>query len=299
MRLVMPEVYSFYFPETAAAARELRTDPAFDSWFDEAWLGREASLPTQFLEGWRRWSGVELSAFPHAVVGNGSSELIRELVSGPAVAVFEGEYEGYAAIAAARGIPVHRLSRGEIPALPPGTRMCISQPSARDGEYWSGLDAFLDQLDPTIRVLLDLTYVGLVRRLQPIRCDHTVVDTVIFSLSKPFGLYRYRVGGAFTRAPLPTFAYNHWFNNLLGLKLAVRLMEHHTLDELPRKYEPIQAELVRRLVEAGAVPPDTVPSNVLLLARSTLPSEELRYDRAPGVSRYCLTPGIHAVVHAR
>jgi hypothetical protein len=187
-----------------------------------------------------------------------------------------------------------------LAALPSGTRFCVSEPSARDGEHWPHLGAFLarlQRLNPGVRVALDATYVGLVRSPTAFPVDHPNVDTVLFSLSKPFGLYRYRVGGAFTRLTWPAFAYNHWFNNLFGLKLGLKLMGRHARGELPGRYAEHQAALVAHLVSRGLLPADAEPSNVLLLARSRQELAEPRYNRAPGLSRYCLTPGLHHLVH--
>lgn len=297
----MPEVYSYYFPETAAVIAELRQHADFDSWFSDAWLGRENSLPEEFLSTWRAWSGLDLRAFAHAYPCNGSAEAIRELVRGETLIVFRGEYEGYAAIAAARGMRVLRIdredARAQLDGLSPAEDavFCISEPSALDGEHWSGLDGLLDGLHPRfprLRVILDLCYVGLVREPHQPRLDWPAVETVIFSLSKPFGLYRWRVGGLFSRKDQPLFAYNRWFNSLFALKAANGLMTRYAAGDLATRYAGQQQSLVDALRSRGAVPNDTVPSNVLLLARSATAHADARYNRAAGHSRYCLTPGL-------
>ncbi|MSQ03979.1 MAG: hypothetical protein EXR71_19175 [Myxococcales bacterium] len=304
MPLVMPEVYSLYFPETAAAARELRTDPVFDSWYDEAWLGRENAVPGRFLDTWRRWSGWGLDAFPHAAIGNGSSEILRELVCGPEIVVFEGDYEGYAYNAAARGVPVRRIDRLNpfvgLEGVAPGSVFFISEPSAIDGDHWPNLAAFLAELHtrfPSLRVVLDASYVGLTREPRTVSVVWPNVGTVVFSLSKPFGLYRHRVGGMVSREHQPLFAYNHWFNSLFGLKLGTLMMDRHAPGDLPRRYAGLQEKVVRMAMERGEVGADAQPCNVLLLARGALPHAEARYNRASGQVRYCLTPGLHALIH--
>ena len=304
MPLVMPEVYSFYFPETASAARAVLHDPERDAWFNQAWLGHQNALPGRFLDTWRSWSGADLSTFPHGTVSNGSSEAIRELIAGTELVIFEGEYEGYAAIATARGMPIRRLSRADpaagLAGVSEGAVCFISDPASVDGEHWEGLGAFLDLLQtqaPSVSVVLDLAYVGAVRNPVAVRLDSPNVSAVVFSLSKPFSLYRYRVGGVYSRRPLPALAYNHWFNSLLGLKLGIELMERHAVAEVPQRYAAIQGRVVAAAVAEGEVPADTVPSNVILLARSQLAHANPRYNRLPGASRYCLTPGLHAHIY--
>ncbi|MCR4312075.1 MAG: hypothetical protein NUV56_02210, partial [Candidatus Uhrbacteria bacterium] len=239
-KLVMSEVYSLYFTETKEVVRELRMHPDFDKWFDEAWLGRENGVPAEYLETWRTWSGLPLDGYPHRYVGNGSSEIIRELMQprydgGPTILTFDGEYDGYGHVSLAHGlgapikicrpryggqidIPLDRsLQRHDVRPV-----FWISQPSALDGEYQYGIQAVIDRITrpyPQARFVIDVSYHGLTKapEFMPELLDPRI-SAVVFSLSKVFGLYKWRVGGVFSREPIPGLAYNHHFNGHFGLK---------------------------------------------------------------------------------
>ncbi|MCR4312141.1 MAG: hypothetical protein NUV56_02540, partial [Candidatus Uhrbacteria bacterium] len=90
--------------------------------------------------------------------------------------------------------------------------------------------------------------------------------------------------------------YNHHFNGHFGLKTGLEMMRRYGCGEIPQKYALEQALLVDRLINERQVPDDTVPSNALLLARSATPHTDPKCNRAPGFSRYCLTPGLHGLI---
>jgi hypothetical protein len=295
-------VYSFYFPETAEVVDGLwRSRP--QGWYERAWQ-HEDRRDLAMLDLWRRWSGLNLGGFEHAYVAHGASEAIKDLTVSPGrVHVFAGDYEGYAAFARARDLEVVVHPRS-IAAAEAEHRhddvWFISDPSAIDGDHWPDLPAFLVELGgrwPTVRVRLDMIYIGCVKQLRPV--DPSIypnVEAVVFSLSKPFGVYRHRIGGVLSRRPILSLEGNRWFNNIFSVELAIALMERYPATALPNRYAPVQERVVQELISRGELPPSSAPCNALLLARS--PDGDAAYARVPGLHyRYCLTPEIDAIVN--
>jgi hypothetical protein len=310
-------VYAAYFPETQKIVDELWNSRPH-AMYEDAFTGKQTNLHLPFLDQWRQWSGVELGdQFPYAYPANGASEGIKDLIMPfetskgsillselvlqvpPArLHIFSGEYEGYKAIAEERGMEVveHRRNLSEVNGydFSPTDMFWVSNPSAIDGEYWDELDEWLITMErrhPQVRIYLDVTYIGAVRIHRPLYpARHPNIAAVIFSLSKPMGVYYHRIGGVFSRRPVGTLWGNAWFKNLFSIELGRVLMERYTVDDLPRRYAPVQAEAVRRLITDGTLPSEANPSNVVLLARSPIGTKE--YQRAEGNYRFCLTPTI-------
>jgi len=121
-----PTVYSLFYPETQTVIDRIsRVYP--HEMYTEAWTKKQDSMHDEFLEAWQLWARPSLpninwaNEFPHSYPCNGSSEAIREslaqyaadcaLLGGngkrvPRIHVFEGEYEGYRAVAEGYGIKV-------------------------------------------------------------------------------------------------------------------------------------------------------------------------------------------------
>ena len=77
------------------------------------------------------------------------------------------------------------------------------------------------------------------------------MTAVIFSLSKPFGVYYHRIGGVLTRAEVPTLRGHLWFKNLFSLHLGERLMAAHGARELPARYAALQQRALNRAIASG------------------------------------------------
>lgn len=305
---VTPMVWSLWLPETERVAREFlveETEQMFDD-LRQAYDRPPCQLHTEFLNTWRTWSQIELGdAFPYQYVGAGSSEVIRSIIRNIGVYrlhVFEGEYEGYRHFAQAP-VVVHPRSLSALSNYPfiNSDQFWISHPSAIDGEYWQELEPFLNMLyerNPAIKVYLDVAYHGITRTpeiLIPERFPN--VAGVVFSLSKIFGVYRFRIGGCVSRQEIPALVGNQWFNNYLSLKLGTKLLKTFSFGELASVYQALQAQTVSLLKEGGVLPSSAVAANVLLLARSSEGSRE--FQRAPGAYRYCLTPSLGRALHVR
>lgn len=302
--MIVKTVYSYYYPETRVIVGRLWRDEPHRL-YDKAWEKKTETSHLPFLDAWKRWSGVDVADFPYGYPTNGASEAIKDLISlmpsGARLHVVEGEYEGYARIAECHGIEVvvHRrdvvesIMRGRFG---PGDLFFVSNPSGLDGEYWDDFDAFAESLQfyhPTVGIVLDVSYVGTVQRHRPLRASrHPNVRAVVFSLSKPFGVYYHRIGGCFSRQEVGTLYGNRWFKNHFSIELGRLLMEAYAVEALPKKYAAGQQAIIEKALQAGLLPAETIPSNVVLLARSPVGPAE--FQRAPGHFRYCLTPGFDA-----
>ncbi|MEC9236225.1 MAG: hypothetical protein VX803_08245, partial [Pseudomonadota bacterium] len=118
-------------------------------------------------------------------------------------------------------------------------------PSAIDGCVWDEFDDFADALNtqqPSAQLMLDVTYVGCVGKDFTVNANHDNIPAVIFSLSKPCGAYYHRVGGMLSKEAYPGLFGNKWFKNLLALNLGTEMMKTYGVQELPRKYAPIQQQ---------------------------------------------------------
>jgi hypothetical protein len=317
----IPSVYSLLFPETRVAFEELRHAPGLEQMYERAWTKRQDPLHHELLDRWMEWArpvlGPDVARFEHRYVAAGSSEAIRDSVAqhaatsfafrrAPRVHVFAGEYEGYGAYARAHHceVVVHDRDTYEDSLTRrsrPGERFYLSAPSSIDGMLWPAYDDFLrfvsDRL-PDMRVAVDLCYLGCVGSgAYEISIDAPAVDTVFFSLSKVFGVYYHRIGGALSTAPAPGLAGNVWFKNLLSIRLGVQLLERHGVFELAQRYRAQQEAVCERLREACGE--GVRPSDVLLLAHQPAGDDselDAHFARGTSTRRYCLTPALDAAI---
>jgi histidinol-phosphate/aromatic aminotransferase/cobyric acid decarboxylase-like protein len=298
---IVKTVISLYYPETRAIVDELWAEKPHEL-YERAYEGRQENFHVPYLEAWKDWSGVDVRAFPHAYATGGASEPIKDIILLAPISsrlhVFRGEYEGYARIAEGRQMPVIRHESPEELLgghLRPDDLIFLSDPSAIDGEFEPGLEGFLSDLerrDPRVKVVVDMAYVGACSRHTPIDPSaHPNVHAVLFSLSKPFGVYGHRIGGAFCRQEIPTLVGTKWFKNYFSLQLGLRLMESSLDAEgLPNRYAAHQQAAINHLKVIGELPASAVQANVVLLARGTDGPED--FMRAPGRYRFCLTPAL-------
>lgn len=303
--------YSCYWPETRQVVDDL-WGARLHRIFERAYQKRQEKLPPIFLDRWREWSGIPLDGFGHAAVTSGASEPIKDLVltggipfrtSRGAVYLFEGEYDGYWQFAKSVGRRYVHVPRNLKAALAvrygENATFWISQPSAIDGDYWPELDQFLIEMKrrhPHVRIYLDVTYVGGVSRVQPIDPSrHPNVRAVVFSLSKPFGVYYHRIGGIWSRDEIPTMSANVWFMNPFSLCVGWELMARFGVDEIPKKYHRDQLTVVRAAKQDRLLPPEAQAANVIITAHSPVGDAEFR--RAPDHYRWCVTPGLDRLVN--
>jgi histidinol-phosphate/aromatic aminotransferase/cobyric acid decarboxylase-like protein len=310
-------VYGIYYPETRRIVDALWAERPHD-WYERNYTGRQDAMHRPFFERWRAWTaaaGVSLGdGFTHEYPTAGASEAIHALLAlhatrgGKRIHVFAGEYEGYSVLGQALALDavVHSrdperyresISRGARP----GDVFWISQPSSVDGNLWAGFDRFRGWLTteaPGVKLVVDVTYVGAVAVEPRIDLDHDVVEAVVFSLSKPFGVYYHRIGGVVSRAEVPTLRGHLWFKNLFSLHLGERLMAAHGARDLPTRYLPLQRETLERCLSSGEVPPTAHPSDVVMLAHSPADGTGFaEYARGEGL-RFCLSPGMDGAMRS-
>jgi histidinol-phosphate/aromatic aminotransferase/cobyric acid decarboxylase-like protein len=311
-------VYGIYYPESRRVVDALWSERPH-AWYEQNYTGRQDAMHRPFLDRWRAWvteAGVTLGAgFAHGYPTAGANEAIHALLAQLAVAargerrrvhVFDGEYEGYTHLAAALGLEVvthrrseeaYRVSLAERGRA--GDQFWISQPSAIDGNLWSGFDGFRRaavETVPGLDLVVDLTYVGAVALAPRVDLDHEAVAAVVWSLSKPFGVYYHRVGGVVTRAEVATLRGHHWFKNLFSVHLGERLMAAHPARELPARYKPVQEAVLAKARASGQVAPTAEVSDVVMLAHAPAagaPRTDAfkEYARAGGL-RFCLSPAM-------
>lgn len=317
-------IYSLVMPESEAALASVLAEPDFFDMYREPWTQKQDSLHEAYFEQWLRWSepvvAIRGESFPFRYPTAGASEAIFKLIAEfaserrasagePAVHMFEGEYEGFAAYAQALGVRVVRHDRsawGEVPArLDEDCMFWISQPSAIDGAVWPHFEAFAAATARSGRgaaIVPDLTYVGSVARDYRIDIDSPAIPAVVISHSKPFGGYYHRVGGILARREHPSLFGNKWFKNLLSLAWGTEMMRRHGVSDLPRRYRPVQEEAARRVAALLGVD-GLEAADVLLLATAPpypglppLLASVLRGSPAERVVRLCLTPAMTCLI---
>jgi hypothetical protein len=322
-------VYALVTRETENAKREaLGIDHGgygFEEYLDMfrgAWTKKQDALHEKFFQTWLDWSkpvvNLPRAQFPFYYPTAGASEALRHLIydlaakhPDAAVHAFVGEYEGYKAIAEAAGLEFvehrreqwttgERYSNNIKGAMNKNDLFFLSQPSAIDGNVWHDYNEFILSM-PDMSVVVDVTYVGAVPRsavTERFDLGAASIRNIVFSLSKPFGVYYDRIGGVFARNEDPGLFGNKWFKNLTSLSLGTKLMERKGVFDLPRRYRPLQEQIAREV--SSILGFDFIPSDVFLLATQTPPSEPTNimhnamaeYLTRAGKLRLCLTPGM-------
>lgn len=315
-------VYALVTPETEAVKASVFGDAgsadreAYLDQFRDAWTGKQDAYHEEFFSTWLLWSSrvVDLpkDEFPFYYPTAGASEPIRQIIFDLAarspkssVHFFEGEYEGYKAMAEAAGLRVvqHVRSIADIrlygAEIPSGDLFFISQPSAIDGNVWNDFNEFVD-LMPSNSVIADVTYVGAVPQSAietRFNLGATSIRNVVFSLSKPFGAYYDRIGGVFCRTEDLGLFGNRWFKSLTAIRIGTKLMEAHGVFDYPDLYGKDQRRMVSQINRVFGE--QFVPSDVYILANAPLGSTDLsNYLRRGGTQRICLTPGMSILARA-
>lgn len=314
-------IYSLVMPESEAALAAIIDDRAhFLDLYREAWTQKQDVMHHEYFDRWIDWSSpvvaVDAGAFPHRYPTAGASEGIFKLMSEyaaecrsrgvhPSIHIFDGEYEGFPAYAAALGLPVVRHPRSDWQAVaqdgvPDHAQFWISQPSAIDGMVWPSFEPFAAALHaarPTAELVPDLTYVGSVARDYRIALDAPNIESLVISHSKPFGGYYHRVGGVLAKRERPSLFGNRWFKNLLSLAWGSEMMRRHEVQELPRKYRPLQVEAALNCGAALGVALEA--ADVMLLAIAPWSDDGPPLLRSVGrgcpqerIVRLCLTPAM-------
>jgi len=334
----MKAVYCYFFPEVEQLVRDVEssllgnmnrvTTPAkevcdkLDSVFSP-----HLEIP-QTPEGYIDLDEIHVpiierivNAYSHIVPGlkdfgyryptSGSSEGIFKILAKLKVEgidniyVLNGEYEGYGEYAKELKMNVNIIDVGEdvceidIDGLKPGIWF-VSNPSTCDGNIIS--NKFINDLcNNNHKVVLDLAYVG-ATRFYEFDVSHENIIAVLMSLSKPYGLFRYRIGFTFSRNEIRSLYGNKWFKDtgrlLQGLKVVEELgpdRDGYTM--LYKKYWPVQMKIIKEINDEHGL--SMKASDSLLLGylydvdKSRLNEDQLNmisdFKRGNGY-RFCLTP---------
>jgi len=243
----------------------------------------------------------------HLLAALKAGKLLEETCCEPPISVIEGEYEGYGEYAKALDMGVNFTEYAPEEALDCSPRGCyssddrprvwfISNPSARNGNIIN--NRFINELcDRGHKVILDLAYVGMTKPHE-FDVSHKNIIAVVMSLSKPYGVFRFRVGGfTFSRRPVESLFANKWFKDVPALLTALRLVEGIPPGSLYKRYEDLQKLSVEHMREHTGLP--IKRSDVFLLAwmqkvyKKGLSNKQRRqvsaFKRGDGY-RFCLTP---------
>lgn len=242
-----------------------------------------------------------LSGFDYSYPTSGSSEGLFHLLANlktkgvEAINVLEGEYEGYEAQARNLGMKTRIVSINNIKKQEPAYWF-ISNPSARDGNII--LNNMINELcDAGNKVILDLAYVGSTT-LHEFDVSHENIIAAVMSFSKPYGVFRSRIGGfTFARNEIPSLYGNKWFKDVTRLFQALKIAEEIGPETLHKKYEQTQKRIISGINKEFGL--NMKQSDALLLGYMNQ-SDAIKLDekacaliepfiRGSGY-RFCLTP---------
>lgn len=325
---VMKAVYCYFFPEVRPIIREVESRISDEFYFVTSKAKDvEKSLETLFekpliipetIDGRVNLDEVHvpiierivnaysntvpaLSKFNYSYPTAGSSEGIFHLLVGlkkkgvEEINVFKGEYEGYEAQAKNIGLCVNVVNRKNASKIENG-HFFISNPSAIDGNIITN-EEINKICDNGNKVVIDLAYVGGAREYT-FDISHENIEAAVMSFSKPYGVFRFRIGGfTFSKDEIPTLYGNKWFKDTTRLFQALKIAEDIGPEKLHARYEPLQKKIITSLNEKFGL--NIRQSDALLLGY--LKNEDTKlYDekkleliepfkRGDGY-RFCLTP---------
>jgi len=242
-----------------------------------------------------------ISHFKRRYFTSGSSEgifhVLAELKANGTRKIFtlRGEYEGYREYGKNLGIETEEidLRRTKISSLERGLWF-ISNPSARDGNIIE--NQIIEEIcDNGNKVFLDLAYVGSTE-YHKFDVSHENIPAIFLSFSKPYGVFRFRMGFTFSRESIGSLYANKWFKDVQRVLIAAKIAEEVGPDYLFHRYREKQLQIVDGIQASGL---EIEASDALLLAN--LPREKALhiskrekellapFERGDGY-RLCLTP---------
>lgn len=297
-------VYSICYPETRQCLNDFLKNPQIHDWYQETWSKKQDKYHEDFFTRWKEWVSpaleIDWNNLKNAYPTGGSSEAIREQIvylysQGKNIVVFEGEYEGYEAIAIALGKKVKKIKRefyfAELIDLDSQTDVFfISQPSSIDGNFWSDFDSFMVNTNKLgIGVYVDLAYVGASRQERKININYPNLEGVFFSLSKIYGVYYHRIGGVFLKNANPLLYGNMWFKNILAMKYGQELMEKYPLHYFDDKLSLIQDQAIEYFEDYNLKKSDVYIIATVKNENKQWQLEYIRNIHNPDI-RICLSP---------
>jgi hypothetical protein len=283
-------VYCYYFPEIRKIIDEVVRDYPHNVFLSSIIPGLD-DFHVPIIEKFVKYHEKivpGLNNFPFKYFTEGSREgifhiLVKLRCEEPNIPLYtlKGEYEGYKEYAIRIGTKIQEVEENEdFSRLEPGI-FFISNPSGRDGNIIP--NEFIDKICKYHKVVYDIAYVGLTKEYV-FEVNHPNIIAVMASMSKPFGMYYYRSGFAFTKEPLETLIANKWFKNIFSLIVTDKVLDKIKPQQLYKKYRPIQKSIIRKINKNTGI--SLKASDVMLLASADKPIEPFMRDK---FCRLCLT----------
>jgi hypothetical protein len=239
-----------------------------------------------------------LGEFQYVYPTPGSSEGIHKILTQlrtkgvEEINVLRGEYEGYTAYGEDLGMRVNNVDINED--VKPGY-WCISNPSARDGNIIP--NEFINQLcNKGHKIIMDLAYASSTRSYK-FDISHKNITAALLSLSKPYGVFRFRIGFTLSREEIPSLYGNKWFKDPVRLLQGLKIVEELGVRTLFNKYRPTQEKIISGINKEFGL--TIKPSDALLLgymsqedAKQLSPEKQEMIEpfKRGEVYRFCLTP---------
>ena len=282
-------VYCYYFPEVRRIINDITKNYPHNVFLQSIEPGLDdfhIPIIEKFIK-YHNKSLPNLKDFKHKYFTGGASEGIFHLLvkyRNEIIYVLDGEYEGYKEYAIRIGINIVEVDEiCDFSKLKKGI-FFISNPSARNGNIIS--NKFINEICKYHKVIYDITYVGLTKEHEFDLSNKNII-AIISSMSKPFGLYYYRIGFTFSREGIETLIANKWFKNIFSLIIASRIFDEIKHGQLYNKYRPVQEKIIQELNAKENL--KLKISDVLLLAYSK-ENRVLEKFRRGKFYRICLTP---------
>ncbi len=310
-------VYCYYFPEIRKLIDKINQDYPHEMFLtsSEVNLDEFHKPIMEKLTGFYSEAVPALKDFKFSYPTSGSSEGIREYLTllqsqgTKFIYVLKGEYEGFKETAKTRNIETIEVNLDDLlnaenaetqgkpnvlAELEKGTWF-ISNPSAINGNIIPN-EVINRICDSGHKVFYDLAYLGSTKQNE-FDLSHKNIEAAVVSLSKSFGLFRYRSGFTFSKKEISSLYSNKWFKSIPALMIAEKVFDELDINQLYEKYRPKQQQIIDYLNEQFGI--GMKPSDALLLGYLTqnqaegLSEEKLKliepFKRYPGY-RFCLTP---------
>lgn len=236
--------------------------------------------------------------YPTAGTSEGIFHYLAELSVQKAgfIYVLEGEYEGYTEYVKMLGLEVRVIKDfAAARGLAEMGNWCISNPSARDGNIIENVE-IVGLAEAGHTVALDLAYVGATKPYQ-FDVGHPNIAAVFLSFSKPYGVFRFRIGFSFFRQPLASLYGTRWFKDIERLLTAAKLVGALPPETLYGKYVGYQGKAIVMMNEALDM--HAKPADVFLLATAGEADAKFADFKRGDLYRFCLTPYFEAIEKAK
>jgi histidinol-phosphate/aromatic aminotransferase/cobyric acid decarboxylase-like protein len=304
-------IYSIVLPKTQLLFNQFRTKKGLEHMYENTWSKSQDAIHLNLKTAYETYIAprmrLERVGLPYFYPCNGSSEAIREELvylhtEGKTLVVFEGEYEGYEAIATAIQMPIKKVPR-------PKKKECLnslvalwekedvfflSEPSAIDGNAWDMYPDFMRLVKHKgWSVYLDLSYAEYTERTYEVDDEPPAVQGIFWSLSKAFGVYYHRIGGVYLTRENPLLYGNLWFKNLFAIEFGAYLLYHFALGEAAKELKSYQESACKQLQEMGWSVTPSLVGLVGTVQTTTLTGEQkslLQRHQLEESTRICLSP---------